>query len=182
MRDTHRTSSERTEFEVRWSSRFLGWNVLFMFLLFPVYAATAVFASGYFRLLGLALAIVFAVLVPYVGVAGSKQLRQRPAAVALNDFGVTFDRHDPVAWETLREVRLGRMKPHLLFILHPNHVAFLPKQATDPHSRTPRKRMTSRIYGTTLVLMMQPVIPSGEDILAAVERLSDVPLSCPFRQ
>lgn len=182
MRDTHRTSSERTEFEVRWSSRFLGWNVLFMFLLFLVYAATAVFASGYFRLLGLALAIVFAVLVPYVGVAGSKQLRQRPAAVALNDFGVTFDRHDPVAWETLREVRLGRMKPHLLFILHPNHVAFLPKQATDPHSLTPRKRMTSRIYGTTLVLMMQPVIPSGEDILAAVERLSDVPLSCPFRQ
>ena len=62
MRDTHRTSSERTEFEVRWSSRFLGWNVLFMFLLFLVYAATAVFASGYFRLLGLALAIVFAVL------------------------------------------------------------------------------------------------------------------------
>jgi hypothetical protein len=33
-----------------------------------------------------------------------------------------------------------------------------------------------------LVLMMQPVIPSGEDILAAVERLSDVPVSCPFRQ
>src|ERR1039458_4180218 len=35
------------------------------------------------------------------------------AAVVLNEFGVTFDRHDPVAWETIREVHLGRAKPHL---------------------------------------------------------------------
>ncbi len=37
--------------------------------------------------------------------------------------------------------------------------------------------MTNRIYGTTLVLMTNPFIPSGEDILSAVERLSDVPVS-----
>jgi hypothetical protein len=36
--------------------------------------------------------------------------------------------------------------------------------------------MTTRIYGTTLVLMTQTVTPSGDDILAAVERLSDVPI------
>jgi hypothetical protein len=74
-------------------------------------------------------------------------------------------------------VHLGRVKPHLLFFLHPlYYVAFLPKQAAAPHSLTPRKRMTNRIYGTTLVLMTNPVIPSGEDILSAVERLSDIPV------
>ena len=98
--------------------------------------------------------------------------------MVLNEFGVTFDRHDPVAWETIREVHLGRAKPHLLFFLHPLcYVAFLPKHSADPHSLTPRKRMTNRIYGTTLVLTTNPFIPSGEDILSAVERLSDVPVS-----
>jgi hypothetical protein len=178
MPNTDRRPSERTEFEVRWNLRSFWWNVLFLFLLFLVYTAIAVLASGYFRLLGVAGAIVFGVMVPYGGVMGAKQLRQRPVAVALNEFGVTFDRHDPVAWETIREVHLGRVKPHRLFFLHPlYYVAFLPKQAADPHSLTPRKRMTNRIYGTTLVLMTNPVIPSGEDILSAVERLSDIPVS-----
>jgi hypothetical protein len=184
MPNTERTSSELTEFEVRWNPRSFWWNVLLLFVLFLVYTATAVLASGSYRLLGVAGAILFGVMVPYAGVAGAKQLRRRPVAVVLNEFGVTFDRHDPVAWETIREVHLGRAKPHLLFILHPlYYVAFLPKQAADPHSLTPRKRMTNRIYGTTLVLTTNPFIPSGEDILSAVERLSDVPVSrWSFRQ
>jgi hypothetical protein len=121
--------------------------------------------------------IVFGGVVLYSGVWGARQLGRRPVLVALSEFGVTFDRHDPVAWETLREVRFGRVKPRLLFFVHPlYYIAFVPKLAADLHSLTPRKRMTTRIYGTTLVLMTQTVTPSGDDILAAVERLSDVPI------
>jgi hypothetical protein len=32
------------------------------------------------------------------------------------------------------------------------------------------------MYGTNLLLMTETVTPSAEDILAAVERLSDVPV------
>jgi hypothetical protein len=170
-------SPERTQFEVRWNRRSFGWNALFLFLVFLGYVAITVLASGSFRLIGVAGIIVFGGVVLYSGVVGAKQLRQRPVLVTLNEFGVTFDRHDPVAWETLREVRFGRVKPRLLFIVHPLHyIAFVPKRAADLHSLTPRKRMTTRIYGTTLVLMTQTVTPSGDDILAAVERLSDVPI------
>jgi hypothetical protein len=170
-------SSERSQFEVRWNRRSFGWNVLFLFLVFLGYSAVTVRASGSSRLVGVAGVVVFGGVVLYSGVWGAKQLRQRPVLVALNEFGVTFDRHDPVAWESLREVRFGRVKPRLLFFVHPlYYIAFVPKRAADVHSLTLRKRMTTRIYGTTLVLMTQTVTPNSDDILAAVERLSDVPI------
>ncbi len=141
MPNPERTSSELTEFEIRWNPRSFWWNVLVLFVLFLVYTTTAALASGSYRLLGVAGGILFGVMVPYAGLAGAKQLRRRPMAVALNEFGVTLDRHDPVAWETIREVHLGRVRPHLLFFLHPlNYVAFLPKQASDPHSLTASHR------------------------------------------
>jgi len=169
-------SSQRPQFEVRWNRRSFGWNVLFLFLVSLVYVAVGVRASGSFRILGVAGVMLFGGLALY-GVAGARQLRGSPVAVSMNEFGVTFDRHDQVAWETLREVRLGPVKPRLLFFAHPlYYIAFVPKRAADLHRLSPRKRMTTRIYGTTLVLMTQTVTPSGDDILAAVERLSDVPV------
>src|SRR5262249_58902660 len=35
---------------------------------------------------------------------GGWQIRHRPVAATLDEFGVTFDRHDPAAWEIFREV------------------------------------------------------------------------------
>ena len=126
---------------------------------------------------GVAGVIVFGVFMVMGGVSRAKQLRRGPVAVALNEFGVSFYQHDPVAWETLREVRFGRVKPRLLYFTHPlYYIAFVPQEPAKPHSLSPRKRMTIRIYGTTRVLITQTVSPSGEDILAAVERLSDVPV------
>jgi hypothetical protein len=177
MSTADRASSERTQFEVRWNRRSFWSNVLFLFLIFLGYVAITVFASGSFRIIGMAGISVFGGVLLYSGVAGAKQLQRRPVAVSLSEFGVTFDRHDPVAWEAFREVRFGRVRPRWLFFVHPlYYIAFVPKRAADHHSLTPRKRMTTRIYGTTLVLITQTVTPSGDDILAAVERLSDVPL------
>lgn len=177
MSTADRASSERTQFEVRWNRRSFWSNVLFLFLIFLGYVAITVFASGSFRIIGMAGISVFGCVLLYSGVAGANQLQRRPVAVALNEFGVTFDRHDPVAWEALREVRFGRVRPRWFFFVHRlYYIAFVPKRAADLHSLTPRKRMTTRIYGTTLVLITQTVTPSGDDILAAVERLSDVPL------
>lgn len=58
--------------------------------------------------------------------------------MTLNEFGVSFYEHDPVAWETLREVRLGPVKPRLLFITQPlYYIAFVPHQSTKPRSLSP---------------------------------------------
>ncbi len=57
-------------------------------------------------------------------------------AASLNEFGVTFDRHDSAAWEIFREVRLGRVKPRLLFVLRPLHyIAFVPQRGRRPPAR-----------------------------------------------
>jgi hypothetical protein len=177
MSNADQTSYERTEFEVRWNQRYFAWNMAGIFLFFLVYVAVAVLASDTFRLVGVAGVIVFGVFMVMGGVSRAKQLRRGPVAVALNEFGVSFYQHDPVAWETLREVRFGRVKPRLLYFTHPlYYIAFVPQKPAKPHSLSPRKRMTIRIYGTTRVLITQTVSPSGEDILAAVERLSDVPV------
>jgi hypothetical protein len=170
-------SSERAQLEVLWNRRSFWWNVFFLFLVFLVYAAITVLGPNRLRVPGVAGVILFGGVVLYSVVAGTRQLQQRPVGVVLNEFGVTFDRHAPVAWETLREVRFGRVKPRLLFFAHPLHyIAFVPKQAADLHGFKPRKRMATRIYGTTLVLMTQTVTPSSDEILAAVERLSVVPV------
>jgi len=95
----------------------------------------------------------------------------------LNEFGVTFGGHDPAAWEIFREVRFGRLKPRLLFAstLHYN-IAFVPQRAADLPRATPRERLAIRMYGTYLLLITETVTPGEGDILAAVERLPDVPV------
>jgi hypothetical protein len=171
------TSPERTELEVRWNQRSFRRNILILVPAFLAYLAAVVFASGTSRLIGVAGAIVFGVMVLFVGPAGARQIRRRPVAATLNDVGVTFDRHDLAAWEIFREVRFGRVKPRLLFVLHPLHyIAFVPQRAADLPGARPRERLAIRRYGTNLLLMTETVTPSGDDILAAVERLSDVPV------
>lgn len=141
------------------------------------YIAIAVFASGTFRLIGVAGVIVFGVTLLYGGGVGGRQIRRRPVAATLNEVGVTFDRHDLAAWAIFREVRFGRWKPWLLFVLRPLHyIAFVPHRVADLPRATLRERLVLRMYGTNLVLMTETVTPSGDDILAAVERLSDVPV------
>jgi hypothetical protein len=177
MSTVDRVSSEHTNFEVRWNRRSFWWNVVFMFVLFLACVAIAVLDPDGVSFVGVAGTVVFGGAVLFFGVAGAKQLRQTPVAIILNEFGVTFDRHDPVAWETLSEVRFGRVKPRWLFFVHPlYYVAFVPKRTADLHSLTPRKRMSIRMYGTTMLLMTQAVTVNGDDILAAVERMSDVPV------
>jgi hypothetical protein len=177
MSSADRTSPERTELEVRWNQRFFWRNILFLVPVFLGYIVIAVFASGTFRLIGAAGAIVFGITVLYGGGAGGWQIRRRPVAATLNEFGVTFDRHDSAAWEIFREARFGRVKPRLLFVVHPLHyIAFVPQRAADLPRATLRERLAIRMYGTNLLLMTETVTPSGDDILAAVERLSDVPV------
>lgn len=177
MSSADRTSPERTELEVQWNQRSFWRNILFLALVFFGYIAIAAFASGTFRLIGVAGAIVFGVMVLYSGGAGVRRIRRRPVVATLNEFGVTFGRHDSVAWEVFREVRSGLVKPRLLFMLRPLHyIAFVPQWADDLPRATLRERQAIRVYGTNLVLVTETVTPSGDDILAAVERLSDVPV------
>jgi hypothetical protein len=177
MSSADRTSPERTELEVRWNQRFFWRNILILVPLFLGYIAIAAFASGTFRLIGVAGVIVFGVVGLYGGGAGGWQIRRRPVAASLSEFGVTFDRHDSAAWEIFREVRFGLVKPRLLFVLRPLHyIAFVPQRAADLPRATLRERLAIRKYGTNLVLMTETVTPSGDDILAAVELLSDVPV------
>ncbi len=177
MSRADRTSPERTELEVRWNRLSFRRNALILVLVFLGYIAIAVFASGTFRLIGVAGVIVFGVVLLYGGGAGGRQIRRRPVAATLNEFGVTFDRHDLAAWEIFREVRFGRWKPCLFFVLRPLHyVAFVPQRVADLPRATLRERLAIRMYGTNLVLMTETVTPSGDDILTAVERLSDVPV------
>lgn len=108
----------------------------------------------------------------------SSRARRAPVAAKLDDFGVTFDRHGPVAWDSFREVHLGLAKPHVLFVFHPLHyVAFLPKRGVALPMRTRREGHFARAYGSPLVLMTHTVTPSAGAILSAVERLSDVRVS-----
>jgi hypothetical protein len=176
MSTADRTSPERTELEVQWRQRFFWKNILFLALVFLGYIAIAVFASGTFRLIGVAGGIMFGVVLCSGG-AGGRRIRRRPVAATLNEFGVTFDRHDSAAWEVFREVRFGLIKPRLLYVLRPLHyIAFVPQRTADLPRATLRERGAIRMYGTNLVLMTETVTPSGDDILAAVERLSDVPV------
>jgi hypothetical protein len=172
-----RTSPERAELEVRWNQRSFRRTILILVPVFLAYIVIAAFASGAFRLIGVAGAIVFGVMVLFVGGAGARQIRRRPVAATLNEFGVTFDRHDSAAWETFREVRFGRVRPRLFFVLRPLHyIAFVPQRAADLPRATPREQLAIRMYGTNLLLMTETVTPGGDDILAAVERLSNVPV------
>lgn len=177
MSSADRASPERTELEVLWDQRSFRRNILILVPVLLAYVAIAVFAPGTFRLLGVAGGIVFGVVVLYGGGGGGWQIRRRPVAATLNEFGVTFGRHDPAAWEIFREVRFGRWKPRLLFVLRPLHyIAFVPQRVADLPRATLRERLATVMYGTNLVLMTETVTPSADDILAAVERLSDVPV------
>jgi len=179
MSSAERTSPERTGLEVRWNQRSFQRSVRVLVPVFLGYIAMAVFASGTFRLIGVAGAIVFGVVVLYGGGAGWWQIRRSPVAATLNELGVTFDRHDLAAWEIFREVRFGRWKPRLLFVLRPLHyIAFVPQRTADLPRATLRERLAIRMYGTNLVLLTETVTPGGDDILAAVKRLSDVPVRC----
>jgi hypothetical protein len=177
MSSADRTSPERTGLEVRWNQRSFRRHIRILVPVLLGYIAIAVFASGTFRLIGVAGAVVFGVMVLYGGGAGGRQIRRRPVAATLNESGVIFDRHDLAAWEILREVRFGRVKPRLLFVLRPLHyIAFVPQRTADLPRGTLRERLAVLMYGTNLVLMTETVTPGSDDILAAVERLSDVPV------
>lgn len=177
MSDIDQGSSDRAELEVSLNRHSFGRNLLFMALFFLAYIALAIFASGILRVLGVVGAVVFGVIGLCGGIAGTRQNRSRRVLATLNQFGVTFDRREPTAWEKLREVRRGRVKPGLLFVMRPLHyIAFVPNRISDLPGRTARERLAIRMYGTSLVLMTETVVPAGDEILAAVERLSDVPV------
>lgn len=73
--NANQASSEPTEREVRWNQRSIGSKlvglVLVSFLL--TYMAIAVFASGNFRLLGVAGTILFGVIVLFGGASGARR-------------------------------------------------------------------------------------------------------------
>jgi hypothetical protein len=169
------TPYERTELEVRWNQRSFVWNLVLICALFLFSVTYFVLAPGNFRLLGAVATIGFGVAVVATGVSGVRRLRLGPATAVLDEFGVRFYQHDPVAWETLREVRFGRVKRRLEWPPL-RYIAFVPKEPVDPQSLTPAERRTTRTYGTTLVLITQAVTPGGEEILSAVERFSDIPI------
>lgn len=177
MPNVDQSPPERTAFEIRWNRRSFRRNILGIGLLFLAYVAIAVFTPGWWRLMSIVGAIVFGGVALTAGAGGVRQMQRSPVAATLNEFGVTIGRHDPAAWQIFREVRLGAVKPRLLFALRPLHyIAFVPEQSTDLPPPTPRERLAIRIYGTNLLLMTETVTPAADDILAAVQRLSDVPV------
>jgi hypothetical protein len=168
---------EGTQFQVSWNRRSFRRKVLLAVVVFLAYAALAVFTSGMWQLLGVVFAIVFGLMGLCLGIVGELQMRRSPMAATLSDFGVTIRRRDPVAWEDIREVRLGTVKPRSLFMSRrPPCIAFLPIRAADVSRLSPRERMAIKLYGTHLLLVAERVTPSAEDILDAIERLSHVPV------
>ena len=112
-----------------------------------------------------------------IGLAGARKMRRTPVAATLTGSGVTVGDHAPVGWESIREVRLAPVKPQLLFVLRPlDYLAFVPQRTSDLPRPTLRERLAIKIYGTSLLLMPQTVTPSADAILAATQRLSDVPI------
>jgi hypothetical protein len=177
MPSADRSSPEHAGLEIRWDQRFLRRSILMLIPLFLAYVAIAALASGTLRLIGVAGSILFGVVVLPSGGVSARQIRRTPVAAVLDEYGVTFRQHDPAAWEVFREVRFGRVKPRLLFAWRPLHyIAFVPQRPADLPPATPRERLAMRMYGTNLLLMTETVTPSADDILAAVERLSDVPI------
>jgi hypothetical protein len=85
MSSADRMLPERTQLEVRWNQRFFWRNILFLAMVFLGCIAIAVFASGTFRLIGVAGAIVSGVAGLYGGGAGGRQIRRRPVAATLNE-------------------------------------------------------------------------------------------------
>jgi hypothetical protein len=160
-------------YEVRWNRRSFGWNLLLLFAIFLIYVGLALFASGVLEIIGIVGAVAFALILTYGMVSGLKQLRRSPVAATLTQSGITFYRQNPASWDTLKEVRTGRVKPHWLFALRPHYVAFVP---LDPSSlqRNLKYKLAIRLYGTSFILMTQTVDPSADEILAAVRRFSDV--------
>jgi hypothetical protein len=172
-----RTLPELTELELQWNQRFFWRSVVLIVFFFLGYIAIAVFASDASGWIGVAGVIVFGTLALFGVGAGAWRIRRRPVAATLNEFGVTFDRHESAAWEIFREVRFGLYEPWWLFVLRSMHyIAFVPERVADLPRVTLRGRLAIRRYGTNLVLMAEAVTPSVDDILAAVERLSDVPV------
>jgi hypothetical protein len=177
MSSTDQPSPDGAKLVVRLNGRSFVRNLLFLVLLFLAYLALAIFSSGIWRLLGVAGTVVFGVTGLTAGLAGIRQIRTRPVVATLDAAGVTFDRHAPAAWEEFLEVRLGRVKPRLLFALRPMHyIAFVPSKIHDLPRGTTRQRLGIRMYGTSMVLMTQTVTPTADEILDAVQRLSDVPV------
>ena len=169
-----RTSTETPDFEILWNRRSFGRNLLLLFVIFLVYIAIAIFASNTLRVIGIVGAIAFAVILICGAVSGVQQLRRAPAAATLSRSGIAFYRQAPAAWETLREVRLGRVKPKWLFTLRPLHyVAFVPVDSSVL-PRSLRYWLAIRLYETSFVLMTQTVRPSSEEIVAAVSSFSNI--------
>lgn len=168
---------ERTEFEVRVDRRRFQRSTAFIALLFLAYAALAVFASGGLRAIAVAGAVVFGVTGLWAGLAAARQVRREPVAATLDNRGVRFRRHELVGWEDIAEVRLGAVEPRLLFALRPLHyIAFLPAQASGLPRPRPGEWLAVKRHGTNMVLLAETVTPPAQDILAAVERLSGVPV------
>jgi len=168
---------EGTQFQVSWNRHFFRRKVLLVVVLFLAYAALAVFTSGAWQLIGVAAAIAFGLMGLCLGIVGELQMRRSPMAATLSDFGVTIRRRDPVGWEDIREVRLGTVKPRSLFMSQRFHyIAFLPTRAADISRLSPRERLLIKLYGTYLLLVTERVNPAAEDILDAIERLSNVPV------
>lgn len=177
MSTDDRASEQPAELEVRWNRRSLWRSILVLVLFFVAYIAITVFASGALRLIGMVGAIVFGAVLACAGLASAWQIHRSAVVATMNEFGVTFDRHDPAAWETFREVRLVPARPRLLFKLRPlYYIAFLPKRTGDLPRPAWRERFAIRMYGTSLLLLTQTVSPAKDDILAAVQRFSDVPV------
>jgi hypothetical protein len=177
MADSGQVPLERTEFEIRVNGRSFRRSTLGIVLFFLAYVAVAVFVSGGLHLIAIAGAAVFGIIGLSAGLAGAWQIRREPMMATLNDYGVTFRRHDPVSWQSLAEVRLITAKPRLLFALRPLHyIAFLPARAAGLPRPSPWERLPIKMYGTKMLLMTETVTPAADDILAAVERLSDVPV------
>ncbi len=168
---------EDTQFQVSWNRHSFRRKLTLPAVLFLAYAALAVFTSGTWQLIWVVFAIVFGLLGLCLGIVGELQMRRSPMAATLSDFGVTIRRRDPVGWEDIREVRLGTVKRHYLFMRRRiYYIAFLPTRAADVSRLSPRERLAIKLFGAHLVLLPERVAPAAKDILDAIERLSNVPV------
>ena len=168
---------EGTQFQVSWNRHSLRRKVLLIVVLFLAYAALAVFTSGMWQVIGVAGAIASGLIGLCLAIAGELQMRRSPMAATLSDFGVTIRRRDPVGWEDIREVRLRTVKPRSILTSQRLHyIAFLPTRAADVSRVSPRERLAIKLYGTHNALVTERVNPAAEDILDAIERLSNVPV------
>ncbi|MDQ7809094.1 hypothetical protein Q5425_35665 [Amycolatopsis sp. A133] len=164
-------------------------GVLAAFLVFEVVVASRGLLPTW---VAIALPAVFVVALA-IGVVSFVRSRGKPWQVRLGADGVEARGFETVPWSALAEVRVRRLRPRWFFILQPKRyrvIAFVPREPGAVPSTVvfdvalegekavrPMTRWRTKLYGSPFLVLAHTLDATPDEIVDAVRRLSDVPVS-----